>query len=94
MAAQLVLALQTVMSRVKSPFASPVVTVGSIHGGSSHNIIQDEVRLELTIRAYDKKVREKIFQTIKRIAKGVAQMVGVPDDREPIVNFRIGLPAT
>jgi len=52
------------------------------------------VRLELTIRAYDKKVREKIFQTIKRIAKGVAQMVGVPDDREPIVNFRIGLPAT
>jgi len=37
---------------------------------------------------------EKIFQTIKRIAKGVAQMVGVPDDREPIVNFRIGLPAT
>ena len=71
-----------------------VVTVGSIHGGSSHNIIPDEVRLELTIRTLDKKVRDKIFQAIERIAKGVAQMAGVPEDRAPIVKFRLGLPAT
>lgn len=94
MAAQLVLALQTVMSREKSPFDPAVVTVGSIHGGSAHNIIPDEVRLELTIRTYDKKVREKIFQAIERITKGVAQMAGVPEDRAPIVNFRLGSPAT
>jgi hippurate hydrolase len=94
MAAQLVLALQTVVSREKSPLDPAVVTVGSIHGGSSHNIIPDEVRLELTIRTYDKKVRDKIFQAIERIAKGVAQMAGVPEDRAPIVKFRLGLPAT
>ena len=94
MAAQLVLALQTVVSREKSPLDPAVVSVGSIHGGSSHNIIPDEVRLELTIRTYDKKVRDKIFQAIERIAKGVAQMAGVPEDRAPIVNFRRGLPAT
>ncbi len=94
MAAQLVLALQTVVSREKSPFDPAVVTVGSIHGGNAGNIIPDEVRLELTIRTYDKKVRDKIFQSIERIATGVAQMAGVPEDRAPIVKFRLGLPAT
>src|SRR5678816_1475295 len=52
LAAETVLALQTLISREKSPMEPGVLTVGSIHGGSKHNIIPDEVKLQLTLRSY------------------------------------------
>ena len=85
MAAEIVLALQTIVSRENSPLDPAVVTVGSIHGGTKHNIIPDEVRLQITVRAYKEDVRKKILASIERIARGIASAAGVPTDRMPIV---------
>ena len=86
-AAQVVLALQTIVSRENSPLDPVVVTVGSIHGGTKHNIIPDEVDLQLTVRAYKEEVRKRVLAAIERITKGVALAAGIPDDRAPIVKF-------
>lgn len=84
-AAQVVLALQTIVSRENSPFDPAVVTVGSIHGGTRYNIIPDEVNLQLTVRTYKEDVRQRILSSIERITKGVALAAGIPPDRAPIV---------
>ena len=84
-AAQVVLALQTIVSRQISPLDPAVVTVGSIHGGSKNNIIPDEVKLQLSVRAYREEVRLKILAAIERTARGIALAAGIPEDRAPIV---------
>ena len=84
-AARTVLALQTIVSREISPLEPNVVTVGSIHGGSKHNIISDEVKLQLTLRSYNPKVREQQIAAIKRITKGIAISAGLPDELMPEV---------
>src|SRR6266478_6156348 len=84
-AAQTVLALQTIISRENSPLDPAVVTIGSIHGGTKRNIIPDEVVMQLTIRTYKEEVRQHILTSIERIAKGIASAAGVPDDRAPIL---------
>jgi len=85
LAAETVLALQTIVSREIDPLESAVVTVGSIHGGTKHNIIPDEVRLQLTVRSYSDDVRKHTLEAIKRITRGLAQAAGVPEDRYPLV---------
>jgi hippurate hydrolase len=85
MAAEFVLALQTIVSRQIAPQDPAVVTVGSIHGGSKHNIIPDEVALQLSTRSYSDEVRKTILAAIERTARGVALTAGVPEDRAPIV---------
>ena len=85
LAAQIVLALQTIVSREVSPFDQAVVTVGTIHGGTKRNIIPDEVQLELNIRTYKEAVRQHILASVDRIAHGLAQAAGMPADRMPIV---------
>ena len=82
-AARTVLALQTIVSRENDPRDPAVVTVGSIHGGSKHNIIPDEVKLQLTIRSYKEEVRNKLLAAITRIAKAEAAAAGAP--KEPLV---------
>lgn len=84
-AAQVILALQTIVSRENSPFDPAVVTVGSIHGGTKSNIIPDEVKLQLTVRAYKEEVRQKILVSIERITKGIALAAGIPNELAPIV---------
>jgi amidohydrolase len=84
-AAQVVLALQTIVSREDSPFDPAVVTIGSIHGGTKHNIIPDEVRMQLTIRTYKEEVRQHILASIERITKGIAAAAGIPEERAPVV---------
>ena len=86
LAAQIVLALQTIVSREIEPTEPAVVTVGSIHGGSKHNIIPDEVRLQLTLRSYSDAVREQQIAAIKRITRGLALAAGIPEDRMPEVS--------
>jgi hippurate hydrolase len=93
-AAQVVLALQTIISRENSPLDPAVVTVGSIHGGTKHNIIPDEVHLQLTVRTYKTEVRKNVLAAIERIVKGVALTAGVPAHLAPIVKFSEGSPAT
>lgn len=87
-AAQLVLALQTIDSREVDPLEGVVVTVGSIHGGSAPNIIPDAVRLQLTIRSYDAAVRDRILASVHRISRHVALAAGAPADRLPEVTLR------
>jgi hippurate hydrolase len=84
-AAQVVTALQTIVSRENSPLDPAVVTVGSIHGGTRYNIIPDEVNLQLTVRAYKEDVRKRVLASIERITKGIAMAAGIPEDRAPIV---------
>jgi amidohydrolase len=87
LAAQTILALQTIVSRETDPTQPAVVTVGSIHGGSKHNIISDEVKLQLTLRSYSDEVRKHTIEAIKRITRGLAQAAGLPEDRYPIVTI-------
>ncbi len=88
LAAQTVLGLQTIVSREMRAIDPAVVTVGSIHGGTKHNIIPDEVQLQLTIRFFSDAIRSQLLESIERIAKGMAQAAGVPPGREPILKVR------
>lgn len=86
LASETVLALQTLVSREKSPLEPAVLTVGSIHGGTKHNIIPDEVKLQLTMRTYSDSVRSKMIAGIRRLTRGLAIAAGVPEDRMPVVS--------
>jgi len=90
MAAEFIVALQTIVSRETSPLDSAVVTVGSIHGGTKRNIIPDEVQLLMTVRTYKPEVRKRVLASIDRIARAVALAAGVPDDRSPKVELLAG----
>jgi len=85
LAAEIVLALQTLVSREVSPQEPAVVTVGSIHGGTKRNIISGEVRLQLTVRSYSDGVRAQLLDGIERIAKNAGRMAGLPEDMLPVV---------
>src|SRR3954470_16155484 len=87
-AAECVLALQTIASREVKATEPVVVTVGSIHGGTKHNVIPDEVKLQLTVRTYKDEVRQQVISAIERIVKGVAAAAGVPKNLEPIVSVK------
>lgn len=89
-AAQLILALQTIVSREMKPTEPAVITVGSIHGGTKSNIIPDSCLLQLTVRTYPDAARQQVLAAIERKAKGVAQASGAP---EPIITVKAGPPA-
>jgi amidohydrolase len=84
-AAQVIVALQTIVSRENSPLDPAVVTIGSIHGGAKSNIIPDEVKMMLTVRSYKEEVRQHILASIERITRNIAAAAGIPEDRAPIV---------
>jgi amidohydrolase len=86
-AARLVLDLQTIASRETNPTDPVVVTVGSIHGGTKHNIIPNEVKLQLTVRTTKDSVRKHTLEAIERMAKAAAQGAGAP---EPVVKVDPG----
>ena len=84
LAARIVLDLQTIVSREVNPLNPAVVTVGSIHGGTKHNIIPSEVKLQLTVRTTTDEVRKQVLQAIERIAKAAAASARAP---EPIIEL-------
>ncbi len=84
-AAQTVVNLQTIVSRKVNPLQPAVVTVGSIHGGTKHNIIGEEVKLQLTVRSLDDATRELLLDSIREITLNTARTAGIPADREPTV---------
>ena len=84
-ASQIVVTLQSLVSRTISPLESGVITVGAIHGGTKHNIISDRVEMQLTVRSDDPAVRVQLLDGIDRVAKGVAISMGVPDNLMPEV---------
>jgi amidohydrolase len=89
-AAKLVLDLQTIVSREVKPIEPAVVTVGSIHAGTKHNIISDECRLQLTLRSLSPQVRQQLQDAVRRKAKAAAESAGAP---EPTVEVSEGTPA-
>jgi len=85
--AEIVNALQTLVSREIDPLAAGVVTVGSFQAGYKHNIIPDRAYLKLTVRSYEDAVREKLRSGIKRIVEAQARSAGLPDELMPEVKF-------
>src|SRR5215471_13688660 len=77
---------QTIASRENNPLDPIVVTVGSIHGGTKHNIIPDEVKMQLTVRTYKADTRKRVLAAIDQIAKGCAMAAGIPPERAPIIS--------
>ncbi|MDA8743301.1 amidohydrolase [Rubripirellula amarantea] len=90
MAAELIVSLQMIVSREVAPIDPAVVTVGSIHGGTKHNIIGNDCKLQLTVRSYKPEVREKLLASIKRRALAVAQAHGADP---PEVTYSEGTPS-
>jgi len=85
LAAEIINQWQTIASRETNPLDPIVVTVGSIHGGTKHNVIPNEVKMQLTVRTYKADVREHVLAAIERIAKGCATAAGLPPDKMPTV---------
>src|SRR5262249_19764788 len=79
LAARMVLDFQTIVSREMNPTDPVVVTVGSIHGGTKHNIIPNEVKMQLTVRTTREDVRKNVLDAIKRIAKATAESARAPE---------------
>jgi amidohydrolase len=88
LSAEIINAWQTIASRMNNPLDPIVVTVGSIHGGTKHNIIPDDVKMQLTVRTYKSDVRDRVLAAIEQIAKGCAMAAGLPNDRMPEVLVR------
>ncbi len=84
-ASLIVMELQTIVSRNINPIDDAVITVGSIKGGTKHNIIPDEVNLQLTVRTYKDEVRKLIHKRIKEICNGIASSMGLDESRWPQV---------
>ncbi len=87
LAAEIILNLQTIVSRETRPGDAVVVTVGTIHGGTKNNVIPDEVKMQLTVRTYGDESRRRTLEAIKRIARGCAVTAGIPDDLMPVVKM-------
>jgi amidohydrolase len=88
LAAAIVMDLQTLVAREISPLEPAVVTVGSLHAGTKHNIISDRADLQLTVRSYSDEVREKLLAGIERIAVNQARAFGLPEDKLPEVTVK------
>ena len=89
-ACRLVMDLQTIVSREVKPIEPAVITVGSIHGGTKHNIIGDDCKLQLTVRSFTPQVRKQLIDAIKRKTTAAAESSGAP---EPTVETSDGTPA-
>lgn len=90
MAAQAVMALQTIRSRNLSPFEPSVVTVGIFRGGERFNIIPGEVHLEGTVRTYNEEVRGEVERRMREILDGITRAGGGSFELE----YRKNAPAT
>ena len=85
---QIISQLQTIVSRQIAPTEPAVVTVGSIHGGTKHNVIPNEVKLQLTLHSYTDEVRNTTLSSIKRIVRGSAIAAGLPEELYPTVTLK------
>ena len=88
LAAAIIMDLQTLVSRDIHPVEPGVVTVGSIHAGTKHNIIPDQAKLQLTVRSYSDATRNTLLQGIERIALNNAEALGFGSDLAPVVTVK------
>ena len=94
MASQIVIGLQGIISRDRQPLDPGVITVGSFHAGSKHNIISDQAVLQVTVRANNEGERKALLDGIRRVARGVGVMNGMAEDKMPGVTVSEGTPTT
>jgi hippurate hydrolase len=87
LSARIILDIQTIVSREINPVKPAVITVGSIHGGTKHNIIPDEVKMLLTIRFFEDEVYQKIKEALTRITKNIAASAGLPPEKAPLIEI-------
>jgi amidohydrolase len=87
MASEFVMAVQTIVSREMNPLEPTVITVGSFHAGTKHNIIPDEAHLQLSVRTMNPAQRAKVLAAISRMAKGISAAAGVPEERAPTIEI-------
>jgi len=87
---EIVLALQTIIARELPPYEAGVITVGSFHSGTKHNVISDEAKLQLTVRYTNEKTRQQLLSAIERIAVNMGRVAGLPEDMLPEVNVLDG----
>lgn len=92
--AQMVMGFQTLVSRTLSPRVPGVVTVGSFHVGTKHNIIADQGKMQITVRSDDPETRATLLDGIRRVAEGTARAFGLPDDKMPKVEVTETYPPT
>lgn len=83
--AQMIMNFQTIISRELAPRDSGVITVGSFHSGTKHNIISEQAHLQLTVRSLNPEVKEQLLSSIKRVAIGTAKTAGLPENKMPEV---------
>ncbi len=88
-AANLIVSLQTLISRGVDPNRSAVVTIGSIQAGTAQNIIAQEAVLMGTVRSTHEQTRENTLEGLKRVVESIAQMHGV----EAVLDFHDAIPA-
>jgi hippurate hydrolase len=87
LSAQMIMAFQTIESREIDPLQPAVITVGSIHGGTVHNIIPDQVKMQLTLRSYSPEVRKHIIASIENKSKQLARQAGLTEDKMPEITI-------
>ncbi|MCP4413342.1 MAG: amidohydrolase [Gammaproteobacteria bacterium] len=94
-ASQIVVALQSLVSRELAPREPGVVTVGSFHSGTKHNIISDRAHLQITVRNTNESTKKKLLDGIKRIAINMGRVAGLPEDKLPeVIISELSLPPT
>ena len=91
---QIVVALQGIVSRERAPLSPAVITVGSFHSGTKHNIISDRADLQITVRANDEATRAQMLAAIKRVAENVGRANGLPETNLPKMTVSEGTPTT
>lgn len=93
-ASQIVVGLQSIISREKGPLEPGVITVGAFHAGQKHNIISEYADLQVTVRANSQQVRDQLIASIERVAVGIGRANGLPEDKLPIVKVTETTPVT
>ena len=93
-ASQIVVGLQSIISREKGPLDPGVITVGAFHAGTKHNIISEYADLQVTVRSNSQAVRDQLISSIERVAKGIGAANGLPADKLPIVKVNESTPVT
>jgi len=93
-AAQIVVGLQSIVSRETNPLTPAVVTVGAFHAGTKHNIIGEGADLQLTVRANDTATREATLAAIERIATNIGRAHGLAEDNLPTMEVVEGTGVT
>lgn len=93
-ASQIVVGLQSIISREKGPLDAGVITVGAFHAGTKHNIISEQANLQVTVRANSQETRDMLIDSIRRVAINTARAHGVAEDKLPDVKVTESTPVT